>query len=149
MRVLVTGINAAGRSCIVDEQDVAPAPIAGLAGLRTARLWSADQDLPARPQQTGHFVNVQLAPGALRWMVVEHDSHDHDGEPTTAGTMHHSDTLDLIVVLTGSTRLVLDDDERELGPGDCVVMTGVDHALEAGSDGCRMMSFAIGTPAPG
>ena len=149
MRVLVTGINPAGRSCVVEEHEVTPAAVGGMVGLRTARIWSADEGPQPRPQQAGHFVDVKLAPGALRWIVVEHDPHDRGAAPTTASTMHHSDTLDLIVVLEGSTRLVLDDDARELGPGDCVVMTGVDHALEAGADGCRMMSFAVGTPAPG
>jgi quercetin dioxygenase-like cupin family protein len=62
--------------------------------------------------------------------------------------MHHTNALDLIIVIEGSTQLILDDDVRELRPGDCVVMTGVDHAMKAGPDGSRVITVAIGTRTP-
>jgi mannose-6-phosphate isomerase-like protein (cupin superfamily) len=146
MRKLVTGVNRRGRSCITEESDITPAPVAGADGVQTANLWATEQSPPPRrPEQTGHFIDTRLAPGLLRWIVVEHAPHEAHTE-TTVSRMHHSDTLDLIVILEGSTKLLLADDERDLGPGDCVVMTGVDHAFETGPEGCRMISVAAGTP---
>ena len=48
-------------------------------------------------------------------------------------------------MIAGSTRLVLDDDERDLVPGDCVVQPGVEHAFRDGADGCRMLVLVVGT----
>jgi mannose-6-phosphate isomerase-like protein (cupin superfamily) len=149
MRTYITGTTPDGLSCIVEEGDVTPAPIPGLGGIAIAGLYKTDTSPPPRPHQQGHFLDIQFPPGALRWQIVEHAPHQHDAAPTTASLVHHTDTIDFIFVLEGSTRLVLDADRRDLGPGDCVVITGVDHGFEAGADGCRMMSFGVGTPPPG
>ena len=42
--------------------------------------------------------------------------------------MHHTDTLDLETIISGSVDLILDDGAHHLEAGDMVVMTGVDHA---------------------
>jgi quercetin dioxygenase-like cupin family protein len=150
VRRFVTGVNAAGRSCIVDEDDVTFGAVEGLAEVRTANLWATESSPPpAAPAQSGHFVDVRLPPGFVRWTLVEHAPHEETGAATSSSTMHHTNALDLIVVMEGSTRLVLDDDVRELRPGDCVVMTGVDHAMQAGPAGSRVITVAIGLPTPG
>ena len=150
MRRFVTGVNAAGRSCIVDEGDVVLGAVEGIAGLVTASLWAADASPPPpAPPQAGHLVDVRLSPGFVRWTVVEHEPHESSAAATPSSTMHHTDAIDLIVVLQGSTQLVLEDDVRELRPGDCVVMTGVDHAMQAGPDGSRLITVAIGLPTRG
>ena len=148
MRKYITGTTPEGRSCIVDEGDVTLAPIPGLDGLAVGSLYKTDTSPPPRPLQQGHFLDIQFAPGALRWQVVEHAPHEQHAAPTTASRMHHTDTIDFVFVLEGGTRLLLDEDQRDLGPGDCVVIAGVDHGFEAGADGCRMMSFGAGTPPP-
>ena len=43
VRKFVAGINADGRSCIVDEGGVTPDSNEGILGLRTATLWSSRQ----------------------------------------------------------------------------------------------------------
>jgi hypothetical protein len=147
VRRFVTGVNAAGRSCIVEEDDVIVGAVEGIAGLLTAGLWATDASPPpAAPPQAGHLVDVRLPPGFVRWTVVEHEPHQETGAAMTSGSMHHTDAIDLILVFEGSTQLVLDDDVRELLPGDCVVMTGVDHAMKAGPDGSRVITVAIGLP---
>jgi mannose-6-phosphate isomerase-like protein (cupin superfamily) len=147
MRRLVTGTNSDGLSCIVEESEVVTGPVEGVDKLQMAGLWATQANPPAAgPQQTGLFTDVRLVPGLLRWIVVDHEPHTG---PSTASRMHHSDTIDLIVVLEGTTRLVLQNDARDLEPGDCIVMTGVDHAFEAGPDGCRVLSVAVGTPPRG
>jgi hypothetical protein len=149
MRKLITGVDADGRSCIVDESDVTPGAVPGIDKLTMANLWNLDQSPPPPgPRQRGHFGDVRLPPGHVRWMVVDHAPFDDRGPDTTASEMHHTNAVDLIVVLEGSTRMILQADERDLGPGDCVVMTGVDHAFRTGPDGCRLLSVAIGAPDP-
>jgi hypothetical protein len=149
VRRFVTGVNAAGRSCIVDEGDVTLGPVEGIAELLTANLWATDASPPpAAPPQSGHIVDVKLPPGVVRWTVVEHAPHEDADTATTSGTMHHTNAIDLIFVVDGCTHLMLDDDVRDLRPGDCVVMTGVDHAMKAGPNGSRVISVAIGIPTP-
>ena len=150
MRRFVTGVNAAGRSCIVDEGEVTLGAVEGIAEVFTANLWATDASPPpAAPPQAGHFVDVRLPPGFVRWMVVEHAPHEEADAATTSSTMHHTNAIDLIFVIEGSTQMILDDDVRDLRPGDCVVMTGVDHAMKAGPEGSRVISVAIGIPTPG
>ena len=68
--------------------------------------------------------------------------------PGSEAPMHHTDTLDLQTVLSGSVELLLDDGAHRLEQGDLVVLTGVDHAWRAGPDGCRLSAVLVGTPSP-
>jgi quercetin dioxygenase-like cupin family protein len=84
-------------------------------------------------------MDLGVEPGLVHWIIVEFD-------PNAARSMHHTDTLDFDVVLEGSVELGLDDGQHLLEPGDCAVITGVDHSWTAGPDGCRMSVTLIGTP---
>jgi len=149
MRILITGINGKGRSCVVEETDVVSAPVAGIAGLKLAHLYATSQSPPpARPPALADTVDVQLAPGLVRWMVIEHEPHAAHHAPTTATTMHHTDALDLVFVQEGTAEFVLQDRVHDMAAGDCVVTTGVDHAWRAGAGGCRLLAVSIGTPPP-
>ncbi len=146
MRRFVTGVNAAGRSCIVEEGEVTLGAVEGIAEVLTANLWVTDASPPpAAPPQAGHFIDVRLPPGVARWVVVEHAPHEEADAAAMSSTMHHTNAIDLIFVIEGSTQLILDDDVRDLRRGDCIVMAGVDHAMKAGPDGSRVISVAIGT----
>lgn len=61
--------------------------------------------------------------------------------------MHHTDTIDCNVIVDGQVELLLEDGAHLLGVGDCVVMSGVDHAWRAGAQGCVASAVALGTPA--
>ena len=148
MRKLTTGVDADGGSCIVEVVDVAPAPAEGH-GVNVARVFATTESppppgLPGR----GRKVDTQLEPGLLRWLVVEHPPYDANEGPTTAGTMHHADTLDLVFVFAGKGELLLHDGAHEVSAGDLIVMSGVDHAMRPGPDGCRIAVVTIGTPPP-
>ena len=148
MRRLITGLDGNGRSCVLEETSVAPAPVDGASGVDVARLFATDQSpLPPAAPAHGQWVDAHLAPGLLRWNVVDHHPHDEWDGPTTSTTMHHTDKIDLVLVFEGAMRLVLDDGEHQLEPGDCIVMTGGDHAMKGGPDGCRLVVASIGTPA--
>ena len=149
MRSLITGIDAEGRSCIAEDVEVVPAPVDGFSGLRMAALFRTEQNPPpARPPALADTVDVQLSPGLVRWMIVEHEPHATHEAATGATTMHHTDTLDFVFVQRGSAEFVLQDGAHEVMEGDHVVTTGVDHAWRAGEDGCRLLVVSIGTPRP-
>jgi hypothetical protein len=148
MRKLTTGVDAQGRSCIVEAVDVTPASVDGH-GVNVARVFvTTEAPPPPRAAATGTHVDVSLAPGLLRWLVVEHPPYDPADGPTTAGTIHHGDTLDLVFVHEGRGELMLQDGPHEVGPGDLIVMAGVDHAMRPGPEGCRIVVVSVGTPPP-
>jgi len=145
MRRLITGVDGDGRSCLIEASEIETAAPPGVSGVQVARIFATDQSPPpARQAARGERIEVNLAPGLLRWNVVDHRAHEGPGVATT---MHHKDTIDLVLVAEGSAVLVLDDGRHPVGPGDCIVMPGNDHALEPGADGCRVIAFVIGTPA--
>jgi hypothetical protein len=145
VRTLITGIDAEGRSCVVGDTDIVAAPVDDIPGLTMASLYATNQSPPARPPALADSIDVKLAPGLLRWMVIGHEPHATH-RATVATTMHHSDTLDFVYVQEGSAELILQDGVHDVGIGDCVVTPGIDHAWKAGARGCRLIVVSIGTP---
>ncbi|MCX2933569.1 cupin domain-containing protein [Mycobacterium sp. CVI_P3] len=140
MRLFITGVDADGKSCIVSADEVEINSVAP--GFAIGLPYSTTQSPPpARPQGNADLIDQFLEPGHVRWMVVEQG-------PNTETPFHHTDTLDLETVISGSVDLILDDGAHHLEAGDMVVMTGVDHAWKAGPDGYRMTAVLIGTPPP-
>lgn len=140
MRLFITGVDADGKSCVVSNDEVEINSVApGFAiGLPFGTTQSPP---PARPTGNADLIDQFLEPGLVRWMVVEQG-------PNTETPMHHTDTIDLETVLSGSVDLILDDGVHHLEAGDMVVMNGVDHAWKAGPDGYRMSAVLVGTPPP-
>jgi quercetin dioxygenase-like cupin family protein len=68
--------------------------------------------------------------------------------PGAEFSMHHTDTVDFDVVLSGSVDLILDDGGHPLAVGDSAVVTGVDHGWRAGPQGCRLAVMTIGAEPP-
>lgn len=61
--------------------------------------------------------------------------------------MHLTQTLDAITVVSGRVRLILDADERLLGPGDVVVQRGTNHAWVCdGPEPVLMVAVLISRP---
>lgn len=140
MRLLITGVDAAGKSCVMREDEVGINPIG--AGFAMGIPYATNESPPpARPEGNADLIDQFLPPGHVRWIVVDYG-------PNCETPVHHTDTLDLETVVSGSVDLILDDGTHRLGPGDMVVMTGVDHAWKAGPDGCRINAVLVGTPPP-
>jgi hypothetical protein len=149
VRNLITGTDAEGRSCIAEDGEVILSPVDGYPGLKTGALYRIEQSPPPpRPPALAGTVDVQLPPGHVRWMIVEHAPHDTHEAPTSATSMHHTDTLDFVFVEQGSAEFLLQDGSHEVVAGDHIVTTGVDHAWRAGPDGARLLLVSIGTPKP-
>ncbi len=139
MRVFIAGVDDEGRSCVVGE--VTPS-LDGFeaGGITVARLASSEScPPPARPPGRGSLLNVAATPGVANWSFVEFPA-------GVATAVHHTDSLDFDMVWEGSVDLVLDDGPHRLGPGDGVVIRGVDHGWATHEEGCRMNVVVIATP---
>ena len=136
-RFLVTGVDAAGRSCATRDDQLTLS--AGLEGLRYAMMY-ATPTLPSISTGGGRAadtLDLGLSAGAMDWKVLDY-------APGMEFSMHHTDTVDFDTVLAGSIELILDDGGHPLAAGDHVVVTGVDHAWRAGPDGCRISIISLG-----
>lgn len=142
MRRVVTGI--VDGIDVIESDGVAPNSIdAGPVGV--SEVWWSDggvrrvtdpvdrtsRGFPLEPPAGGASARVIRMPGLPPdadpeqcWLRVEHDDPDMPG-------MHATDTLDLMVVLTGSVVLGLDEGERTIGPGEYVIQRGTRHRWRA------------------
>jgi mannose-6-phosphate isomerase-like protein (cupin superfamily) len=145
VRRLVLGVDASGRSCIVESSALAAQAIEGLRGSSIARLWTVDES-PPPPVVKGlgrHRPGV-LSPGHVDWYVIDHAPRDDDREPPPHRDMHYRDVVDLLLIIDGSAQLLLGDGAHQVGAGDCIVMAGTEHAFRPDACGCRLMGFAVG-----
>jgi hypothetical protein len=79
------------------------------------------------PSRAGDESDEDLASGAASAFAqigAAQDQPDTSRHPA----MHLTSTIDVIVVVSGRVRLLLDADERVLGPGDVVLQRGTNHA---------------------
>lgn len=140
MRVLITGVDADGRSRVVGEERIAlrSDPTAG--GFWFASVFeTTSSPPPTRPDGRAAHLDVGLAPGLVRWEVIDYP-------PGRRYHRHHTDTVDLDIVLAGTLELRLDDGAHVLHAGEGVVVNGVDHAWAAGPEGARLSVVFVGTP---
>lgn len=63
-----------------------------------------------------------------RAAFVEMGAGDHQPDTSRHPAMHKTDTLDAIILVKGRVRLLLDDDETVIEPGDVVVQRATNHA---------------------
>jgi hypothetical protein len=139
MRVLITGVDDLGRSCVIEE--TTPSVHAFESGGITVAPAAATESCPPppRPPGRGILVGVASTPGNARWSFV-------DFPPETTTALHHTDSLDFDVILEGSVDLILDDGPHRLDSNDGAVIKGVDHGWQTHEEGCRMSVVVIATP---
>jgi quercetin dioxygenase-like cupin family protein len=139
VRILITGVDQDGRSCVVGETTPSIKPYES-AGITVAFAASSKSSPPpARPPGRAPLLGVASEPGVAGWSFIEFP-------PDTTTAFHHTDSLDFDVVLRGSVDLMLDDGAHRLDPGDGVVINGVDHGWSTHREGCRMSAVVIATP---
>jgi mannose-6-phosphate isomerase-like protein (cupin superfamily) len=147
MRLLITATDADGKSYLAECQEIEAIPLAAAPTTAVAQLFATTvSPPPAAAPAVGEAIPDRVGPGLVQWYSVEH-APSPDGERPVIG-LHHRNAIDLIVVLEGGGELGLHDGEHPVAAGDCIVMPGTDHTLRPGPQGCRLMSFAIGTPPP-
>jgi hypothetical protein len=137
-RLVITGVDASGRSCAVQDGPVKLTGFAGFEGI----LFSVLYDAPSAQSITSggraaDTLDLGVPPGALNWKMIDYG-------PGVSFSMHHTDTVDLDLVVSGTVELILDDGAHPLEAGDTAVVTGVDHSWHTGPDGCRLSVMSIG-----
>ena len=164
VRRIVTGVNKAGRSCIVSDMRFPAGGGAPGAAVRVG-LWTtgaapdsnegADDPVPdgvilrtPPPHRGGSVIRMtDIAPDASR--AYDPDDLRRRGCKTTPDRsarhpgFHATDTIDYAVCLEGEVWAVLDDDETLMRPGDVLIQRGTYHAWSNRSDRIARMLFVL------
>jgi len=165
VRRIVTGVNAAGRSCILSDSRL-PAAEVPAGELVRAGLWITESapasNAGARdpvpdgvilktppPHRGGSVIRVtDIAPDARR--AYDPEELRRRGCKTTPDRskrhpgFHATDTIDYAICLEGEVWAVLDEDETLMRPGDVLIQRGTHHAWSNRSDRpCRMLFILI------
>ena len=169
VRRVVTGVNKAGRSCIVSDTRFPAGDVAPGAAVRVG-LWTtgpapssnegADDPVPdgvilrtPPPHRGGSVIRVtDIPPDTQRAYDPEHLR--QRGCKTTPDRsarhpgFHATDTVDYAICLEGEVWAVLDDDETLMRPGDVLIQRGTYHAWSNRSDRIARMLFVLIDAAP-
>ena len=138
MRRFVTGVKD-GRASMVEVTE----PTFDGASISGDEFIAFPANPPApRPPGKGAFLDLGVKPGEVKWLTINFPPNVAHAE------MHHTDTIDCHTIVAGSVDLILDDGAHRLVAGDSVIVTGVDHAWQAGGEGCTSSILVIGTPPP-
>jgi hypothetical protein len=165
VRRIVTGVNAAGRSCILSDTLLPRAEVAP-GELVRAGLWITES-APASNKGTNDPVPdgvITRTPPAHRGGTViritdippdtrrafDADELRRRGCKTTPDRsrrhpgFHATDTVDYAICLEGEVWAVLDEDETLMRPGDVLIQRGTYHAWSnRGDRPCRMLFILI------
>jgi hypothetical protein len=163
VRRIVTGVNSAGRSCIISDTRLPTAAVAPGAPVR-AGLW-ATQNAPASntgadPVPDGVIVRTppdHRGGTVIRVTdIVPDKQHAYDPDElrrrnckTTPDRsarhpgFHATDTVDYAICLEGEVWAVLDEDETLMRPGDVLIQRGTYHAWSNRSDTIARMLFIL------
>lgn len=138
MKYYVTGVDIEGKSCVLEERTVEGQP-----ETPTSTIMFTTDLVPPAPRPTGAAMDhdLKLAPGHTRFFVFRVPS-------DRIIPMHHTDTVDYDVVVSGSVDLVLDRGDLHLEAGEAVVVPGVDHGWRPGPEGYVLAVTMIGTVPP-
>lgn len=160
LRRIVTANDASGKSHIMlDSGPAAEFRSGDLGGL--FEIWHDSASGPLDPQTCDDTAlgEPQLSPDAgrvkIRWftagptppeappeMITEltrqafiaMGAGDHQPDTSRHPAMHTTHTLDAIILVKGQVRLILDNEETVIGPGDVVVQRATNHAWAVEGD---------------
>jgi hypothetical protein len=164
-RLLVTGHDAQGRSCVASDSIITGDEIPGRGGMEITQVWGADgvmryPDSGAKPAYTNFFPPM----GGFRMIDMympgktfneEIGADEADGmEEMIAGHaatldksrpgMHRSATIDMGVIVAGRVVLQLDTGEVTLKEGDVLVQSGTMHAwYNPFDEPCRLIGVSV------
>ena len=83
------------------------------------------------------FHRIAVDEGDLRWTFM-------CMAPGHVSKVHHTDTWDFNLVVTGDCICRLGAQDVHLFPGDTILMTGLEHQWRAGPGGCTVASVVRG-----
>ena len=149
-RLIVTGSDAAGRSVFVSDAATTDRLVGE--GYTRNQLWQGlEVPTPVTapngpgdasvipPPPTGYGYDITSFAPDSAWdyeagyarLLAESGV---EPEPGDAPGMHTTDTIDIVTVISGEIRILLDDGEKLMRPGDTVVIRGVKHAWRNTTD---------------
>lgn len=168
VRRIVTGINSAGRSCIL-EDGVSPAMqvMPGRLGYRNNNLWrtvaspapvnapdSVRQHTGVLPPRRGTVIRVidippeSSDPAERRrqttavFAAMFPDAHHNAGDSRHPG-MHVTDTVDYAILLQGELIAILEEGETVMRAGDILIQRGTNHAWANRSQSIARIAFVL------
>jgi mannose-6-phosphate isomerase-like protein (cupin superfamily) len=174
IRRFVTGHNSAGKAIVMID-DYAPnvTEIKGWPGLGVTEIWVTDEmpvdnhgakDRSLRPMRHDPapsgtiFRVVEIPPESSSSKIDPGAAFGHLGsthQPSAADsakhpTMHKTDSIDYLVVISGSMHMLMEEGEVELNAGDCIVQRGTNHAwVNRSGKPCLLAAVLIDAkPAP-
>jgi hypothetical protein len=164
VRRIVTGVNTAGRSCILSDTRLPTAEVAAGEPVR-AGLWITDA-APASnegtrdPAPDGVITRIPPAHrGGTVLRIIDlppektpglgADELRRRGAKTTPDRsakhpgFHATDTVDYAICLEGEIWAILDEEETLMRPGDVMIQRGTHHAWANRSDRMCRMAFVL------
>ena len=158
MKLVVTGHAPEGKSIFsyAGEPPRSPSPGSYDLWSTKGRISVPDTTDPRSPAQIGYFpvegetaFTISTVPGKSAGFRIS-DFFDQMPEKLARHfdpddpEMHTTDTVDYVVVLSGTAELELDDGRKEaLSAGDCVVQRGTRHAWRVTSDEPLVLAAAL------
>jgi hypothetical protein len=168
VRRIVTGLNAAGRSCIV-EDGVSPAmqEMPGRQGYRNNNLWRTLSSLASVNAPDSVLEHTGVLPPArgtvLRVIDIPPESSDpaerrrqtaavfaamfpdahHDASHARHPGMHVTDTVDYAILLQGELVAILEEGETIMRAGDILIQRGTQHAWANRSQTTARIAFVL------
>ena len=168
VRRIVTGINGAGRSCII-EDGVSPAMLLmpGREGYRNNNIWRTTQSpapvaaadgvlehhgvLP--PPRGSVFRVIDIPPEhpdpaearrqtAAVFAAMFPDA-QHDASDARHPGMHTTNTVDYAIVLQGELVAILEEGETVMRAGDILIQRGTHHAWANRSQSIARIAFIL------
>ena len=133
----LTGVDDAGRSCVLERRAIDPAD----GWFEALRLSAPIAPVPASSPDVA-LLTPPTAPGGLAVNIF----------PWAAGqrtAMHRTVTTDIDVVLQGTLVMHLESESVALSAGDLAILPGVAHAWESGPDGAVAMYCLVAGEATG
>lgn len=167
VRRIVTGVSAAGKSCIV-EDGVSPAMLTmeGREGYRNNNLWRTlgpEADVNA-PDTAIEHRGVLPPPSGTVIRVIDIPPESHDPEERARATssvfkamfadadhkpdqrhpgMHATATVDYAILLSGELWAVMDEGETLMRAGDILIQRGTNHAWANRSAEIARIAFVL------
>ncbi len=127
-RRIVTGLNAAGKSCVMID---GPAPRHGAAANLIWRTAALPADNSGQADMAQPYAMDLLHDGGSNFILTELPP---GPGPGAEAFLHATDTTDYLVMIAGEVVLVLESGEVTLRAGDCIVDRGVVHGWRNDSD---------------
>lgn len=157
MRRVVTGEDEQGRSAVVQDGEPPHSVSLDSSGFAEHAVWRVDlppSDVYAGGDPSGDafqfsppargatFMRAVIPPkgtpvdeeALLPEAETKYPGLLEVSDPVRGPGMHRTETIDLLVVVSGEVDLMLDAETVRLRPGDCVVQRGTWHSLENPAD---------------